>query len=737
MPAGLEMSDDKGLAVSSFRSLQGRILLFFLLIDVATVGVLFVTVSRDARLALREELKAQLQLKARVASRDLERELALQWSFMQGLASNTFMVNSVLDPGERGQYLDPFMQRLQPPGLGEGHTDLWLLDAEGQVIARNGPHPVHTEHSADFTQEAWWRALREGQPVVAVPSRDERPRLLLAFPVHAPPHTEGAVVGEFDVALLREITARDGFDAALLSAGEPLFGVLSPQARRALREAGLGSGQRSAFLLEDTFYLLEPLEGFMHEHGLNGSLVLSVPAERVTGPVKALRQRMVGMGALMAVLFAALVFWGTRGLLRPLQRIEGTMRRIVDGGELSQRIRLESRDELGSIARTFDQMIERLEQRTAELERSRDQLALLAHITSASPSAIIMLDLEGRVCVWNQAAERLFGWSLEEISQGAFLERAVPAGHHATVTDLLNRASVGTPMEADLSLVTRDASPLPVRLTVTRTADAAGQPLGHVLMVRDQREFKRLQDSLVQSEKLAAVGTLVAGLSHELNNPLGIILGFAQGLLRRPNLDEGTRGAVTSIERQTQRCAQLVRALLDFSRKKAPQRERIAVHALLKRVGELVDGHARRGDIRFEITPPPEDLPVLEVSMQDVESALLNLITNALDATPGGGSVFVSARAMAQGNGVELMVADTGEGMTEEVLQRAFDPFFTTKPVGQGTGLGLSITRSIVEAHGGAIDVKTAPGAGTTVRLWLPAAGALPQAHRTEATAWS
>jgi signal transduction histidine kinase len=122
--------------------------------------------------------------------------------------------------------------------------------------------------------------------------------------------------------------------------------------------------------------------------------------------------------------------------------------------------------------------------------------------------------------------------------------------------------------------------------------------------------------------------------------------------------------------------------------------------------------------------------------VQEIESALLNLITNALDATPAGGSVKVSAYPVDHAQGVELVVADTGSGMPEEVLQRAFDPFFTTKPVGQGTGLGLSITRNIVEAHGGAIDVKTAAGAGTTVRLWLPAAGAPPQAHRMEASVW-
>jgi signal transduction histidine kinase len=235
---------------------------------------------------------------------------------------------------------------------------------------------------------------------------------------------------------------------------------------------------------------------------------------------------------------------------------------------------------------------------------------------------------------------------------------------------------------------------------------------------------------------MAAVGTLVAGLSHELNNPLAIIIGFAQGLVQRSTLDGSARMAVSSIERQAQRCAQLVRALLDFSSKKVLLPERVAVSALFERVQALVSGQARRADIRFEIVPPAGELPELEVTVQEIESALLNLITNALDATPSGGSVSVSARAVAQDTGVELVVKDTGCGMSEEVLQRAFDPFFTTKPVGQGTGLGLSITRSIVEAHGGAIDVKTAPGAGTTVQLWLPAAGASAQSHRMEATTW-
>jgi PAS domain S-box-containing protein len=722
--------------VSFFRSLQGKILLFFFLIDVATVGALIVTVSDNARDALEVEIEHQLRMTAGVASRDIEEQLELKWSFMQSLAENTFMVNSVIDSMGRGDYLEPFMQKLQLPGVAGDETDVWLVDFAGRVIARNKLHLEHVAHAETFGQERWWASVREGKPTMAAIQRQGHTHLLFAFPVIYLGQPEGAVVAELDISHLRQYSERGGFGVSVLSRQGPLDGFISSEALRQLEDLRDRPGEPPALLLEDTFYLIEPLEGFSRQHGLDWSLVFSVPAEKITLPLWNLRQRMIGTGALMAVLFAVVVVWGTGRLMHPLERIEGTMRRIVDGGDLHQRIQLKSQDELGSIARTFDQMLERLEHRTAELERSRDKVSLLAHITSASPNGIAMLDLQGQARVWNQAAERLFGWTLEQVTGSPFLERLVPAGARDTVSELITRASAGGPVEAEVSLLSQDAGLVPVQLLVTRMADAAGQPMGYVFIMRDQREVKRLRESLVHSEKMAAMGTLVAGLSHELNNPLGIILGFAQGLARRSTLDESTRTAVASIERQAQRCASLVRALLDFSRKKVPIRERISVSALFGRVGALVSGQARRSDIHFEMLPLTEEVPELEVSVQEIETALLNLITNALDATPSGGSVSVSAQAVAQGEGVELVVTDTGSGMPEEVLQRAFDPFFTTKPVGQGTGLGLSITRNIVEAHGGAIDVKTSPGVGTTVRLWLPAAGAPPQAHRMEATVW-
>jgi signal transduction histidine kinase len=235
-------------------------------------------------------------------------------------------------------------------------------------------------------------------------------------------------------------------------------------------------------------------------------------------------------------------------------------------------------------------------------------------------------------------------------------------------------------------------------------------------------ELGETQDQLVLAGKMAAIGTLVAGLSHELNNPIGVILGSAQVLLENAEVGKPTRRALEAIERQARRCASLVNALLDFSRQQAPTREPIEPHHLLERVAHLATSHPRRHQVRLALVPVT-GLPMLDVCATEIESALLNLIGNAFDATPSGGAIEVRAVAAASGGrpGVEFSVRDTGGGIAEDVLPRIFDPFFTTKGVGKGTGLGLSLTRKIVDAHAGRIDVETRVGAGTTIRLWLPA----------------
>ncbi len=235
-------------------------------------------------------------------------------------------------------------------------------------------------------------------------------------------------------------------------------------------------------------------------------------------------------------------------------------------------------------------------------------------------------------------------------------------------------------------------------------------------------ELRKTQEQLVQASKMAAMGTLIAGLSHELNNPLAAISMNTQLLANMRGLDEpAAQKALSRIVAQTERCARLVTALLDFSRRKPSVLEWASAETLLARVAELAAPLAHRKGVELAVETNVRDFD-LHVCEQEIETALLNLVGNAIGATAPGGKVLIGAEEKHEGErrGGELWVVDRGHGIAPDVLPQIFDPFFTTKPPGEGTGLGLSMTRRIVEAHGGTIRVESELGKGTAVRVWLP-----------------
>jgi two-component system, NtrC family, sensor kinase len=241
-----------------------------------------------------------------------------------------------------------------------------------------------------------------------------------------------------------------------------------------------------------------------------------------------------------------------------------------------------------------------------------------------------------------------------------------------------------------------------------------------VLLFDDQTERRRLQDQLIQSEKMSAIGQLIAGIAHDLNNPLASVVGFADFLTEVPNIPPSIREPLTVVREEAERASSIVRNLLGFARKQDHQRRPTALKPLLDATFVLLRNQlmAQRVEAQIEIEP---DLPMPDVDPNQIQQVFVNLINNAAQAiasTGRPGHILVRARRWL--DGVAVDVIDDGPGMSETLAAQVFEPFFTTKAEGEGTGLGLSISQGIVKEHGGRIMLSSEEGGGSTFTVQLP-----------------
>jgi two-component system NtrC family sensor kinase len=241
-----------------------------------------------------------------------------------------------------------------------------------------------------------------------------------------------------------------------------------------------------------------------------------------------------------------------------------------------------------------------------------------------------------------------------------------------------------------------------------------------ILLFDDQTERRRLQDQLIQSEKMSAIGQLIAGIAHDLNNPLASVVGFADFLTEVPNIPSSIREPLAVVRDEAERASSIVRNLLGFARKQDHQRRPTALKPLLDATFVLLRNQlmAQRVEAEIEIEP---DLPMPDVDPNQIQQVFVNLINNAAQAiasTGRPGSILVRARRWL--DGVAIDIIDDGPGMSETLAAQVFEPFFTTKAEGEGTGLGLSISQGIVKEHGGRIMLSSEEGRGSTFTVQLP-----------------
>jgi len=360
-----------------------------------------------------------------------------------------------------------------------------------------------------------------------------------------------------------------------------------------------------------------------------------------------------------------------------------------------------------------------------EMERSlHEQQEFARRLIESFPDLIVVLDREGKFTFVSSRIREVLGLSPSDVLGGRYGPRAHAedrAHLDAMVQDIMSGAKSNDTLEYRSQH--RDGTWRMLRATAAPTADPDGSITGLVASLRDVTELNRLEQQVMQSEKLAAMGQMMAGVAHELNNPLTAILAVSD-MLREHAEDPGHRRQLELMHQQARRAADIVQDLLSFARPPAPRKGRVQLAEVLRRALHLHEYSLRRNNVAVDFLPEKGIPDVLGDSNQLIQ-VFLNLVVNAEQAireVREAGTVRVRmGRAPAGDAHVWASIQDDGPGVPADILEKIFDPFFTTKRPGRGTGLGLSISLAIVREHGGDIQVQSAPGGGSVFLVTLPA----------------
>jgi PAS domain S-box-containing protein len=375
-------------------------------------------------------------------------------------------------------------------------------------------------------------------------------------------------------------------------------------------------------------------------------------------------------------------------------------------------------DEAGKIIRYQGTLVDVTERRKME-KALRQQEEFQRYLLESFPDLILVVGLDGR---YNFVSSRIrdllgrtpadmLGKKVDDAEQEQSPEFAALYQDVSTATKKFGFCEFGARH--------RDGSWRTMRATASPLFDAEGKASGVIVSVRDITVEKKLEQQIIQSERLAAMGQMIGGFAHELNNPLTSIMGVAE-LLQEGEKAESTRKQLVMLQQQARRAADIVQNLMYFSRPPAPGRGPVNMSELVQRTLHLHAYSLRKNNITVDYLPEPS-LPMVDGDSHQLMQIFLNLILNAEQAMREArdrGTLRIRLETF--GKAVAVTFQDDGPGIAAEVLPNIFDPFYTTKRPGRGTGLGLSICKAILREHGGEIEASSGPGGGAVFKITLP-----------------
>jgi PAS domain S-box-containing protein len=443
-----------------------------------------------------------------------------------------------------------------------------------------------------------------------------------------------------------------------------------------------------------------------------GVILISHTLEGMIKEIRTSKQQLIALFSIMIIVLGSALFIALRKVvLAPLRSLYHGAK-IIGMGNFAYRISTDSRDEISELAGSFNEMAETLQDTYSGLENMvmtrteelHESTRLMQGILTSMSSGVVLLDREGRVKLINRPGAALLGRTVEELL-GRKLAEVVPETQGFFV------GRIGGYEEVTVhALETR----IPLGFTVSPYSGGGPEQEGIIVVFQDLSELKALQGELLNKERFAAMGRVVAGVAHEIRNPLFGISAIGQ-IFERELMDPAHQELCRALLAESKRLNQLVEELLIYGRPMKLNRENADLRGLWEAVLELYQEELKQRGIKVTGDCAVR-YPIAYFDTHQVRQVFLNVLRNAMEAMPNGGSIVFTMRLADKF--LSLQVTDTGAGIQKESLEHIFDLFFTTKP--KGTGLGLAICRKIMRDHDGDITIDSVVGQGTTVAISLP-----------------
>ena len=394
-----------------------------------------------------------------------------------------------------------------------------------------------------------------------------------------------------------------------------------------------------------------------------------------------------------------------------------------------------SGDEIQSLAESFNSMTLSLKTHLSELQNAektlKGQQQLLRTVLDATPDFVFLQDIESIYRSANKSFCDLVSRKEEEIIDKTDFDLFPESRAERYLKEDHDILKSGTPLFKECKISGSEGTKW-LHVVKIPVYEADGKMGGLLCSGRDITELKRVQEQLAQAQKMESIGQLIAGIAHEINTPMGIILGYVQLLLEEVKPENQTYSDLKIIEKQTRICKKIVSDLLRFSRRTESTMKPLDINSTIENVLSVVE-HTFKLDQVSLVRRLDSDLPLIIGDKEKIKQAIINLVNNAFDAISGKGMITISTRYDSQLDEVIIDVLDSGHGISPRETDRIFDPFYTTKPAGKGTGLGLAVTFGIIQEHNGKIEVESPPliainekgenSRGTLFAIHLPVLG--------------